>query len=369
MTRCLLMVLVLLFGGAAAAQTEAPPAQTAAERSEQQAEAAAVEVPLEPGTATDAATVGSTPQHVRSADPHVVTTPPLLPQPGAAPLEVGVGVDAADDRADPLADFLDGVIDAQRREFAIPALGLALVRSDAPELLRGYGKADYAEDRAVDPQRSLFRIGSVSKTFIWTAVLILVERGQLDLDADVNGYLKSLQIEEGFGAPVTMRHLMAHRAGFEDSLRLFSVKDDDPRTLAQLLAAHQPKRVYAPGARTSYSNWGSALAAQVVEDISGVDYGEFLRREILDPLGMPRTTWLVQEQLPPEQTADEVQGYRARGRVLEPRPRMQLGAYWPAGGIASTPAEMARWMRFHLGSGELDGRRRGPTARCRGRAG
>jgi CubicO group peptidase (beta-lactamase class C family) len=369
MTRCLLMVLALLVGGVAVAQSEAPPADASPVEAAPDAEAASapalgrpapvepapgpleVEVPLEPGAAADAAAIGSTPQQVETRDPTVVATPTLLPEPGAVPVETG----DAGTRSDLLGDFIDGVVDAQRREFAMPALGLAVVRADAPELLRGYGKADYAEDRAVDPQRSLFRIGSVSKTFIWTAVLILVERGQLDLDADVNTYLESVRIEEGFGAPVTLRHLMAHRAGFEDSLRLFSVLDDDPRSLAQLLAAHQPKRVYAPGARTSYSNWGSALAAQVVEDVSGIAYGDFLRREILDPLGMTLTTWQVPEKLSPEQTGDAVQGYTAQGRSLQARSRLQLGAYWPAGGIASTPAEMARWMRFHLGGGELEG--------------
>jgi|GEM_PF-346143 len=251
--------------------------------------------------------------------------------------------------------FIDGLVEAQRREHGIPALGLSVVQRGQPDLLRGYGQDDIDGGRASDPANSLFRIGSVSKTFIWTSVLMLVDRGLLDLDADVNTYLKTVKLEPGFGAPVTLRHLMAHRAGFEDSLRLFSVADDDARSLAQLLAAHPPKRVFAPGARTSYSNWGSGLAAQIVEDVSGRPLREFLRSEVLDPLGMRQTTPVAPAQMPSGQPARLAQGYREGDGGVESAALMQLGAYWPAGGIASTPAEMARWMHFHLNGGELEG--------------
>lgn len=259
--------------------------------------------------------------------------------------------------ADALPDHIDGLVEALRREHLLPGVTLALIRSDMPDLLRGYGYADLARHTAVDPQQSLFRIGSVSKTFIWTSALLLVDRGQLDLDADVNGYLKTVRIAPAFDAPVTMRQLMAHRAGFEDSVQLFAVGDDDARPLAQLLAEHQPKRVFAPGTRTSYSNWGSALAAQVVADITGEDYGSFLRRELLDPLGMRDTIWDGPTRMDATTRARLAQGYAAEAGVLKSEPEMQLGAYWPAGGMSTTAADMARWMHFHMNNGELDGRR------------
>lgn len=258
---------------------------------------------------------------------------------------------------DALPDHIDGLVEALRREHLLPGVTLALIRGDTPDLLRGYGYADLAQRTAVDPLQSLFRIGSVSKTFIWTSALLLVDRGQLDLDADVNGYLKTVRIAPAFDAPVTMRQLMAHRAGFEDSVRLFAVGDDDARPLAQLLAEHQPKRVFAPGTRTSYSNWGSALAAQVVADIAGEDYGSFLRRELLDPLGMRDTVWDGPTRMDAATRARLAQGYSVEAGVLKSEKEMQLGAYWPAGGMSTTAADMARWMRFHLNNGELDGRR------------
>lgn len=254
-----------------------------------------------------------------------------------------------------LRAYIDGLVASLRREHRLPGLTLAVVRHDTQLLAQGYGLADAASARPVVADSTLFRIGSVSKTFIWTAVMMLVERGQLDLDADVNSYLKSVRIADAFGVPVTMRQLMHHRAGFEDSQRLFAVADSDPRTLAELLAAQQPARVYAPGLRTSYSNWGSALAAQVVADISGRDYGEFLRAEILDPLGMRATTFIAPSQLDETTRARLATGYKDDQGALGVQGYMQLGAYWPAGGIASTATDMARWMRFHLNGGALDG--------------
>ena len=313
-----------------------------------------VEAPMTEAPTSPAAPTGTAP--AASVPPPVTTAPPLAG-----------GVAAIDDAASPAATVLppderallqalvDGIVQSLRREHELPALALSVVRDDGLMLAKGYGFADVAAQRPVVADSTLMRIGSVSKTFIWTAVMMLVERGQIDLDADVNRYLKVVRIADAFGTPVTMRQLMHHRAGFEDSMRLFSVADDDPRTLVELLAQQQPARVYAPGLRTSYSNWGSALAAQIVADVSGRTYGEFLQQEILDPLGMHATTFVAPAKLDPEARARLATGYRAEHGALGLQDYMQIGAYWPAGGIAATATDMARWMRFHLNGGELEG--------------
>jgi CubicO group peptidase (beta-lactamase class C family) len=256
-----------------------------------------------------------------------------------------------------LQAYVDGVVLALMREHGLGALTLSVVVDDALLLANGYGHADITGGRAVEAEDTLFRIGSVSKTFTWTAVMMLVERGQLDLDADVNMYLKQLRVDDAFGQPVTMRHLMHHRAGFEDSMQVFAVADNDRRPLAELLAEHQPKRVFAPGARTSYSNWGSALAAQIVEDVANLPYGEFLRQEILFPLGMRDTVSTAPADMNERNRARLATGYKQGKGALATQGYMQIGPYWPAGGIASTATDMARWMRFHLNRGELEGTR------------
>jgi CubicO group peptidase (beta-lactamase class C family) len=290
--------------------------------------------------------------------PVLLVLVPLIATPVSAQLPEGPAP-ATPSPTDPdrIEALLDGVVLALQHEHKLPGLAVSVVRGDALLLARGYGLADIAEGRPVDPETTLFRIGSVSKTFTWTAVMMLAERGLLDLDADVNTYLREIHVAEAFDAPVTLRYLMHHRAGFEDSLRFFTITDDDPRPHATLLAEQQPARVFPPGARTSYSNWGAALAAQIVEDVAGFPYGDFLQSEILDPLGMTDTVFTPPSRMEPELRQRLATGYRPARGGLEVQDYLQLGPYWPAGGMASTATDMARWMRFHLGGGEIEGTR------------
>ncbi|MDZ4349596.1 MAG: serine hydrolase [Xanthomonadaceae bacterium] len=254
-----------------------------------------------------------------------------------------------------LTAFVDGLARALVRDKDLPGLTVGIVSPDAAPLVKGYGLADVEAGTPVDGSQTLFRIGSVSKTFTWTAVMMLIERGLLDPDADINTYLKQVRVDDAFDAPVTMHHLMSHRAGFEDTFAVFTVSDDDPRSRSELLALHQPRRVFPPGARTSYSNWGAALAAQVVEDVAGVPYDTFLYQEILAPLGMDSTNIEAPSRMAAPLKARLAKGYEfAQGGHVEGEP-MQIGAYAPAGAMASTAADMTRWMRFHLNGGQLDG--------------
>ncbi len=254
-----------------------------------------------------------------------------------------------------VADFIDGVVDVFRRDNTLSAVTVSVVQNDSLIFARGYGMANIEQERPVHPGETLFRIGSVSKTYTWTAVMMLAEEGLLDLDADVNQYLVDVEIKEAFGEPVTLRHLMSHRAGFEDSMRLFTVNDDDPRTLSELLSEHQPKQVYPPGKRSAYSNWGSALAAQIVEDASGIPYKTFLQERILDPLELNYTILDHPGKMAPELRENLAAGYKSGQGAMKHQAAMQIGAYWPAGGMAATAYDMARWMKFHLNGGELNG--------------
>lgn len=327
------------------------------------AQALPAEAPLAEATDDASDPSAAAPESRAIAEESPAAQDELRPAPGAD-VNVDALISAALARAPDgsedklaLAGYLDGVASTFQREHGIAAMTASVVKDNALAMARGYGFADVAEQRPVLADSTLFHIGSVSKTFTWTAVMMLVERGQLNLDTDINTYLKSVRIAEAFGAPVTMRHLMHHRAGFEDSMRVFAVGDDDTRTLNEVLVEQQPARVYAPGLRTSYSNWGSALAAQIVADVSGVPYEDFLRREILEPLGMRATVWQAPSKMDADTRAKLAIGYKADNGALGTQGYMQLGAYWPAGGIASTATDMARWMRFHLNGGELDGAR------------
>ena len=115
-----------------------------------------------------------------------------------------------------LEPFVDGVIGGLQESHQVAGVTVAVVHDGEIALAKGYGYADAARLASVDPDKTLFRSGSISKVFTWTAVMQLVERGRLELDTDVNEYLTQFQIPEAFGAPVTLRHIMSHTAGFED---------------------------------------------------------------------------------------------------------------------------------------------------------
>lgn len=256
-----------------------------------------------------------------------------------------------------LEAYVDGVVAAHQREHDAPAIAVSVVRNGRILFAKAYGDADVETRARADGVDTLFRIGSVSKTFIWTAVMMLQERGEIDLDTDVNAYLKGVAIPDAFGAPVTMNHLMAHRGGFEDTFAVFTYPDDGEATLTDALNATMPKRVYPPGARTAYSNWGSALAAKIVEDVSGVPFERFVQDEILAPLAMTHTTLKAPKLMTDDERALLAQGYEISAGAPAAAEYMQIGPFAPAGAMASTANDMAQWMLLHLGGGEYNGAR------------
>lgn len=186
-----------------------------------------------------------------------------------------------------LEAFIDGYVAAKIVDMEPPGMTVAVVTPQGT-ITRGYGMANMKTGEAVT-EDTLFRIGSISKLFVWMSVHMLVDEGKIDLDADVNRYLDGIAIPEAFGRPITMRDLMAHRPGFEDSYRSFLDPDRDI-PLREAVARDIPRRVAPPGERTSYSNSGTTLAALVVQQVSGKDYFEFVRTRILAPAGMTSTT-------------------------------------------------------------------------------
>lgn len=249
-----------------------------------------------------------------------------------------------------LEAFLDGLMAAHMDEKRIAGATVAVVRDGEVLLAKGYGYADVAAEAPVDPERTLFRIGSVSKLFTWTAVMQLVERGELDLDADINDYV-DFEIPERYGEPITLRHLLTHTAGFEErALGLFSTSTE-PR--GEWLAANMPARVRPPGSFSAYSNYGTALAGYIVERASGLSWDEFIERNIFEPLGMRSTTG--RQPLPAHLEDRMSVGYANEGSRVSPREFEVLVPVAPAGSISATAADMARFMIAHLQNGEHDG--------------
>ena len=254
-----------------------------------------------------------------------------------------------------LEAFVDGVIESARVQHRIPGVAVSVVQDGQPLFSKGYGYADLEASTQVDPDNSLFRIGSVSKTFVWTAAMILVDRGALDLDVDVNDYLKGVAIPNTFDEPITMAHLMAHRAGFDETMTIIMYPDGEVYDFAEVLQESMPELVFPPGERTSYSNWGTALATKVIEDISGQPFETFLTEEILNPLGMDGVSLYGRRADPPEIGRNVSLGYEMLGGGVGVYDTPHMGPFWSVGAMGVSAADIAKWSLFHLNRGELDG--------------
>ncbi len=185
--------------------------------------------------------------------------------------------------------FASSIPKAMQAEHVAGAI-ISVVHAGKTLFSGGYGAAHIGENEPVDPSQSIFRLASVSKLFVATAVMQLVEQGTLDINADVNTYTKGFRIPEAFGAPVTLANLLTHTGGFDD--RFLGMAARTPETLTPLgeyLAQRMPPRVMPPGHSMSYSNHGFALAGYVVECVSGMPFSEYVRKNIFEPLRMSRS--------------------------------------------------------------------------------
>ncbi|PDW00229.1 serine hydrolase domain-containing protein [Candidatus Chloroploca asiatica] len=249
-------------------------------------------------------------------------------------------VDPAD-----LVTFFDEVVTEQLAQAQIPGAALAVVKDGEVQFAQGYGYADLETRRPVDPAQTLFRTGSAAKPVTWTALMQLVEQGRIDRHADVNTYL-DFSIPATFAEPITPAHLLSHTPGFEDvGEGLFVLTPEATLPLRDYLITRQPVRVFPPGQVQAYSNYGTALAAYLVERVSGIPFDQYVAEQIFAPLGMERSTL---DQPPPAHFADDLAGGYApyNGDIL--RGNFVFVGPYPAGSMSTTATDMARFMLAHL---------------------
>jgi CubicO group peptidase (beta-lactamase class C family) len=244
--------------------------------------------------------------------------------------------------------FVDGVIAAQLQAYHIPGATVSVVKDGELYLAKGYGYANQEKLIPVIADKTLIFPGSVSKLFAWTAVMQLAEQGKVDLNADVNIYLSDIKIPNTYPSPVTLTHLMTHTAGFESRNEgLFVHQVEEIMPLRDYLLRYMPARIYPPGRIPAYSNYGTALAGYIVEQISGLPYDAYIEENIFVPLGMKHSTF----RRPPEtQLADDLAvGYSFADGAYQPQDEWVQPA--PAGGLATTATDMARFLIAHLQNG------------------
>jgi CubicO group peptidase (beta-lactamase class C family) len=292
-----------------------------------------------------------------------------VPTAAALPRETS-GARLAAGQAIPQAEleaFVDGVVgDAMAREH-VAGVAVAVVQNGQVVLKKGYGFASLAQQQAVDPDRTLFRLGSVSKTFTWIALMKQAEAGRIVLDRPINLYLpERVQVrDQGYAAPVLVRQLMDHSAGFEDRALGQLVEHDYGRVrpLEMYLRQERPRRTHGPGTVSSYSNYGAGLAGEAVAYVSGRPFEKAADDDIFKPLGMSRTTFLEPHEakaglpapMPARLAADLAGGYHWTGQGFQRRGVEFIEQIAPAVGASSTAGDMSRYMLALLGNGQLGG--------------
>jgi len=245
--------------------------------------------------------------------------------------------------------FLDGFVPLQLEQDDIAGATISIVKDGKVLVAKGYGYSDVEKKKPVSADATLFRPGSISKLMTWTAVMQMAEQKKVDLDADVNTYL-DFKIPEAFGKPITLKHLLTHTPGFEEVIKDLFVDNSKPVNLGQYLKTHIPRRIFAPGTVSAYSNYGAALAGYIVERVSGRPFNQYVDENIFKPLGMTHSS--MEQPLPASLAAQMSKGYRAASG--DPKPFEAVGPA-PAGSLSSTASDMAVFMIAHLQGGQYNG--------------
>lgn len=304
------------------------------------------------------------PRPTQTQPPPAATTPAAPSVPAAQPIAVGVAPLPRQE----LEAFVDGVVQRAMARDHIAGATISVVQNGQVVLKKGYGFANLGQRRPVDPDKTLFRIGSISKTFTWIALMNEIESGHMRLDGPVNLYLpEPLQLkDQGKKTQVRLRDLMTHTAGFEDRA-LGQLIERDPnriRTLADYLRQERPRRVREPGLLPSYSNYGAALAGAAVANVTGKPFEQLISEEIILPTGMRHTTFREarpwRDNLPAPMSEDLAaelsDGFSWTPLGWQVRPREFIGQVAPAGSASSTAGDMAKYMNLLLNGGVIDGK-------------
>jgi CubicO group peptidase (beta-lactamase class C family) len=249
-----------------------------------------------------------------------------------------------------LEAFLDALVPAQLQNRDIAGAVVSVVKDGRVLLAKGYGYADFAAKKPVVAEATLFRPGSISKIFTAIAVMQLVEQGKLDLDRDVNEYL-DFAIPKTYPEPVTLRRILTHTAGFEETLKnLFVPSAREMRPLRDYLVAAMPARIFPPGKVPSYSNYGLTLAGYIVKRVSGEPFEKYIAAHVLNPLRMEHSSF--DQPLPEPLAPNMSRGYLAAAQGARD---FEFVTASPAGALAATATDMSRLMLALLGEGTLEG--------------
>ena len=250
-----------------------------------------------------------------------------------------------------IAAEIDRFADSVIRSVPVAGISIVVSRGAQTVVSKGYGVADISTNRPMT-ESTASRIGSLTKVFTAIAIMKLVERGSVDLDADIRQFLPELTLP-----PVTVRQALNHTSGLPDYERAavsqwLSNRTPITREFVTGILAREPAK--PRGETWGYNNAGFYLLGLVIEKVSGITYEEFVEREIARPLQMP-STWMLPRR--PANAVETVNYYLVDGRFVRDS-LWDLPGIWASGGMFSTASDLARLLRaFATGSVVSDGSR------------
>lgn len=252
---------------------------------------------------------------------------------------------------------LEPLIEKTMRENHVPGFAIGIVENGKVIYAKGFGVAKLGDDKPITPQ-SLFHMASVTKTFVATAIMQLVERGKINLDARVTEYLPYFRMKDERFAAITVRQMLGHISGMPD------VEGDDygwdkpeyddgaleryVRSLSNLFL------IAAPGEKYRYSNIAFEVLGDVIAKVSGMSFESYVQRNILKPLGMKHSTLLIREANRKLLTSPHVPG---ESGVIVSKVFPYNRAHAPSSTLYSNIDDMNHWAMANLNRGELNGKR------------
>lgn len=234
-----------------------------------------------------------------------------------------------------------GAIVAAHIDLDGPGAAVALIKHGELLHAKGYGFASLEWRQPVAPD-TVFGIGSLTKPFTATAILVLERDGKLRLDDPITAYLPDYPLGD---RPITIAHLLTHTSGIVNFVtqpgfwERTAMLPHTPRELLDLFTSLPPN--FAPGERYSYSNSAYCLLGLIIETISGMPYGAFMREHVFAPLGMPHSHYLLDEQIIPHRAS----GYMRTERGHERAPQFSMTLPYAAGGLGSSLDDLIQWDR------------------------
>src|SRR5256885_971333 len=262
---------------------------------------------------------------------------------------------SADDAVARLAAELEPKIKEEIQQGHLPGFAIGVVKNGKLIYAKGFGVAQLGATTPIT-SKSLFHMASVTKTFVATSVMQLIEKRKIDLDAPVIRYLPYFKLNDERYRTITIRQMLSHTSGIPDTVTYNWDKPEyDAGALERFVRSiADQKLVFAPGEKFAYSNTAYEMLGDVIAKVSGESFEDYVQHNILTPVGMKDSTLLVREANPQLLTSPHViENNKVAVSKIFPYNR----AHSPSSTLYSSIEDMSRWAMANLNHGELDGQR------------